>query len=149
MSADAAPVPRGVRNNNPGNLIHSSRFRWAGEQLPPDGPYCRFDLPFHGLRALAKNLRAYETRDGCDTLAKMVTRFAPPEENATAEYIADVEMDARISRDDKPGTQDDNRLSRIMAAIIKHENRTPGVAWVSPYTDFLMNSAIRAAGYDG
>ncbi|HGY2308601.1 TPA: structural protein, partial [Pseudomonas aeruginosa] len=49
--------PRGIRNNNPGNIVWSARNNWQG-QLPHDPQieprFCRFDTAHNGTRALAK-----------------------------------------------------------------------------------------------
>lgn len=48
-------LPRGIRNNNPGNIRHGAN--WLG--LNPNGrnidsAFCVFESPFFGIRALAK-----------------------------------------------------------------------------------------------
>ena len=48
-------LPRGIRNNNPGNIRHGAN--WQG--LNPkgrdiDSAFCVFTAPIYGIRALAK-----------------------------------------------------------------------------------------------
>lgn len=134
---ETATVPRGLRNNNPGNLVHSSQFRWAGELSPPDGPYCRFDIPFHGLRALTKNLWSYWSRDNCKSLRQIIGRFAPPNENDTNAYLTDVAAKCDVSPDMAVDLRDQTFMFKLVTAIIQHENGQ------NPYTDFQVQSAIR------
>ena len=76
MSSD---LPRGIRNNNPGNIRPNPGWKWDGE-LPPDsgdmGSYCRFIDPEHGIRALIRDCRN-KRRRGLDTIFKIKSAFAP------------------------------------------------------------------------
>ena len=54
-------LPRGIRNNNPGNIRHGAN--WLG--LNPNGrnidsAFCVFTAPVYGIRALAKVLVNYK-----------------------------------------------------------------------------------------
>ena len=72
-----AELPRGIRNNNPGNLRPLRGDRWRGE-IPPDtgrtpdpndemGSYSRFSSPEFGIRALIRDCRK-KRRRGLDTI---------------------------------------------------------------------------------
>jgi hypothetical protein len=93
---------RGYANNNPGNMDRAEP-PWDGEIRDPgqthntiqhyeltSGRFCVFKDPEHGIRAMAKNLRAYRDRLGCRTIRQFIGRWAPPNENNTAAYIARV-----------------------------------------------------------
>lgn len=81
---------RGIRNNNPLNLEHNGSIPWRGETMPPpDPPYCAFGTAHDGIRAGAIDLHSKWAR-GLTTLAKIVPVFAPPSENDTAAYVANV-----------------------------------------------------------
>ncbi len=48
--------PRGIRNNNPGN-IRIGKTRWQGQKpVQSDGSFVEFETPAAGLRALMKVL---------------------------------------------------------------------------------------------
>ena len=48
--------PRGIRNNNPGNIEHNGT-NWQGMDNPPhDGRFIRFVTPQYGIRAMARVL---------------------------------------------------------------------------------------------
>lgn len=81
-----AELPRGIRNNNPGNLRPLRGDRWRGE-IPPDtgrtpdpndemGSYSRFSSPEFGIRALIRDCRK-KRRRGLDTIVKIKAAFAP------------------------------------------------------------------------
>lgn len=80
---------RGLRDNNPGNLRHTPAIKWRGELEPDADGYCRFDTAHNGMRAMMVDLHSKWLR-GLNTVAKIIPPYAPPSENPTAVYIADV-----------------------------------------------------------
>lgn len=70
--------PRGIRNNNPGNIVWSARNNWQG-QLPHDPQieprFCRFDTAHNGTRALAKLLLNYRKVYGLRTVESLIARW--------------------------------------------------------------------------
>ena len=80
--------PRGIRNNNPGNVRYDSLNQWDGLADPPtDGSFCRFIAPEYGLRVICKLMFAYQKYDGLLTPRLMINRWAPPTENNTGGYF--------------------------------------------------------------
>ena len=83
--------PRGIRNNNPLNIRHGSK--WQGlrpEQT--DKCFCQFVSMEYGLRAAFRLLRNYisgwgGTRKPCRNIHDIVSRWAPESENNTRAYI--------------------------------------------------------------
>ena len=51
--------------------------------------FVQFDDPVYGIRAIARIMKSYE-REGINTLAKAIDRWAPPNENNSQAYIDDV-----------------------------------------------------------
>jgi hypothetical protein len=80
-----ASLPRGIRNNNPLNL----KTRGTKGQ---DGPFAVYNTPEEGVAAADRNLQAYHTKHGINTVAGVVNRWAPPnaDGNHTAAYTAHV-----------------------------------------------------------
>ena len=95
--------PRGVRNNNPLN-IRRGKDKWQGEvqylerittdklgnetkTREVDRTFCQFTEMKYGYRAAFKLLRKYIEKYQCNTIAKIINRWAPPCENATGKYI--------------------------------------------------------------
>jgi len=113
---------RGLRNNNPGNIRYDGTD-WEGLASPPtDGTFCIFTDPVYGIRALGKILTNYVALDGVpSTVTALISRWAPPSENDTAAYIADVDEQLGLT----PGNDAVDlsvSLPALVAAIISHEN---------------------------
>lgn len=77
-------LPRGIRNNNPGNLRPNQAWTWDG-QGPMDtaggqGEYLTFVSPEHGIRAMIRDIRQKRKR-GLDTVQKIMNVYAPPGDN--------------------------------------------------------------------
>lgn len=121
----ASTLPLGVRSNNPGNL-RPSRDPWVGELRPPDDRgYCRFDTAENGIRALAKNLLAYQNKHNLRTVERIIARWAPGVENDTEAYIRHVCLLTGYRRDEVIDVGDPEVLHDLVAAIIRHENGVP------------------------
>ena len=87
----------GQRNNNPLN-IRRGKTPWKGEtsQVLPlhggdrGGLFCQFASPVWGIRAAFCLLRTYRNKYKAVCIEDIITRWAPPSENATGEYIRTV-----------------------------------------------------------
>lgn len=83
-------IPRGIRNNNPGN-IRINKERWQGEIQPSqDNAFKQFSSMAYGYRAIFKLLYNYQHTHGCRRLGEFISRWAPPTENNTNAYIRTV-----------------------------------------------------------
>lgn len=124
LGANQAPPGNGVMNvtilgnqsspnaktNNPGNL------RPTGANTG----FQSFPTPEDGLQAIDKNLQAYG-KDGVNTLAGVINKWAPPSENDTTSYIADAAKRLGISPDQKIDLTNPVQRQAIGTAIILHE----------------------------
>jgi hypothetical protein len=106
-------MTRGIRNNNPLN-IRKSKDKWLGTRLSPDpslgreGRYdtqfCQFETQAYGWRAAFVLLtRTYYHTYRLYTIRAVVTKWAPPNENATAAYIRSVSLQTGIDPDEPLG----------------------------------------------
>lgn len=119
-------LPRGIRNNNPGN-IRLSATRWQGQktfQFDPD--FIEFVDPVMGLRALMRLLLTYHGKYGLDTVESLINRYAPPHENATDGYIHHVCRRLGVQRRTKIDLGRPDVLQTLARAITAHENGRPG-----------------------
>lgn len=133
-----ADGPRGVRNNNPGNLEASSSNPWVG-QTGSDGRFAKFETPEHGIRALGRNLISYQ-RQGIDTVGEIINRWAPPSDNNdTAAYIKAVCAQLGVTANQPLDASNPDTLQALCAAIIKHENGT------QPYSPDQLSTGVSAA----
>lgn len=132
-------VSRGIRNNNPGNIDYNAT-KWLG-QLPHDPKieprFCRFKDPVYGIRALCKLILTYNRKYGINTVAGIITRWAPSVENNTAAYIAQVARACQVDSTEEISVQD--MLPYIVPAIIRHENGS------QPYSADTIARAIAMA----
>ncbi|MDT0140837.1 structural protein P5 [Acidovorax sp. PRC11] len=133
-------TPRGIRNNNPGNIDRTSE-RWQGMAADQSGDprFVVFSAPVWGLRALAKVLLSYQRKYGLNTPAKIIGRWAPPSENDTGAYARQVARALGVGVDDVVDLQDPCTLSKIVPAIVQHENGQ------QPYPADLIDQAVRLA----
>lgn len=78
-----------------------------------------------GYRAMFVLLHTYRVRHGCDTLRKMINRYAPPSENHTDKYIVAVATRSSIPADQKIDTGNPDVMIPIVAAMSFVENGVP------------------------
>lgn len=114
--------PRGYRNNNPGNVrINGDKFQ--GEVIPSqDKEFKQFESMAYGYRAIFKILRNYQVNYKLNTIRQMISRWAPENENDTANYISFVSERSGIPADDPIRTDNREMMIRIVAAMSKVEN---------------------------
>ena len=85
-------LPRGMRNNNPGNLRRTS-INWQGKVPHSESTDSAFEQFYKfkwGIRAMLKDLQNDYRVDGKRTLTALINAYAPPIENDTFLYIQDV-----------------------------------------------------------
>ena len=79
--------PRGIRNNNPGNLRRTDD-PWQGlAETQTDTEFFVFQSPIYGIRALARTLIKYQDKHRLCTIRQLIGRWAPNTENDTVAYI--------------------------------------------------------------
>ena len=114
-------LPRGLSNNNPGNIRRNSDV-FQGEVNPSwDKEFKQFKSMAYGYRAVFKILSNYYRKYSLTTIRKMIGRWAPENENNTAAYVSLVSSYAGIGPDD-PLSFDREQMIRIVAGMSKVEN---------------------------
>lgn len=146
---------RGLRNNNPGNIIKTN-IDWKGKvphTLNKDPHFEQFraegGVPGHlwGLRAMFMDIRGDIEKKGMNTVAKLITSYAPAlgtnnptgqlkRENDTAAYIAAV---AKALKKTPNAVIEKADYHALMKAIITHENGE------QPYPDSVITTAMQMA----
>lgn len=141
----AEAMPRGFRNNNPGN-IRTGPSMWRGLADPVDQmefqrreqSFCVFREPEWGLRALAILLRKYKTEHGLDTPRKIIARWAPAgDNNDVTSYAAQLAAALGIGPDNFVDATDDASLVTMIRAIARHENGDR-----PPYAEMQCQAAL-------
>lgn len=114
-------ISRGFRNNNPGNIRHDG-VRWRGEVPGNDRSFKMFETMGWGIRAMFHLLHNYRVLYGCDTVEKLVSRWAPPVENDTDRYVSFVSEQSGVPKDSKISTINRNVMIPVIQAMIRMEN---------------------------
>lgn len=124
---------RGIRNNNAGN-IRAKEIIWDGQTGIDDKGFAIFKSSEWGIRALAKLLLNYEKIHGLNTVAGIIGRYAPTNENNTGEYVNSVS--GSLGVDPHTPFSVGEKLTPLINAIIKHENG------INPYSSVLIANGI-------
>jgi hypothetical protein len=133
-------LPLGMRENNPGNLR-------------PGGHEAEYGSLPEGIAAAYENLLAYQRKHGLNTIREIISRWAPPKENNTAAYIADVSKRLGVGADESVDVSDVSTAIQMLMAIFAHENSgmTPdqgmvqravvGRQWIESWRDAYQRAA--------
>jgi hypothetical protein len=111
---------RGLRNNNPLNIRHSTD-NFKGEIKGLDKSFKTFSSMPYGYRAAFVTLTTYLSR-GWNTIEKIISKWAPPTENDTEAYIANVEKWSGVPRNKELTATDGADYILIVAAMSFVEN---------------------------
>lgn len=134
-------LPRGFRNNNPGNLIRTS-IAWEGK-IPhaqnTDSRFEQFKELRWGIRALYRDIIS-DYKKGLTTVTALISEFAPAFENNTAAYIGNVI--SSVGGDFIPELTE-QKLVLIAKAIVRVEN---GSQYVQLASDKDYNDALAILG---
>ncbi len=132
-------LPRGVRNNNPGNIRENQRtdYDWEGEHVADlDSEFEEFKSAVYGIRAMARILKSYARR-GVVYLVDIIYTWAPPSDgNDVRAYLEHVEKLTGIQGNQRVTEKD---YPKLIAAIIKHENG------INPYTMAYIEKGVALA----
>ncbi|RYI39490.1 hypothetical protein EVY37_25625 [Klebsiella pneumoniae] len=145
-------TPRGIRNNNPGNLDNTNP--WQGLVANKnESRFASFKDATWGIRALAVTLITYhdkrKAKDGSriDTIREVVERWAPPSENDTVAYVKAVSKAVGVSPDMEIDLHQYQILKPTVEAIIRHENgKGPLKTANTWYSDDVIDEGLRRAG---
>jgi len=146
---DSTSAPRGIRNNNPGNLRPGPT--WAGiagmDNDQPDPPYLKFIDPAHGIRAIARTLISYHDVHGINTVAGVFARWAPAGDNNDPDsYAHAVARALGVGVDDTIDLHNATTLTTLAQAITRQENGASADPW---YADEVFHQGIALALGEG
>jgi len=111
-------APRGIRNNNPGNIRFGKFAQQTGATGQDDKGFAVFQSMGDGIKAAIKLLEGYVSR-GYDTVRSIISKWAPSSENNTSAYVDAVAKKLGISADAK---LNGDQLGGVANAIFQHEN---------------------------
>ncbi len=126
----------GYRINNPLNIRYFTGNNWKGQTGQQSG-FCVFDTPENGIRAAMVNLKSYR-KLGVVTIGDIISRWAPPTENNTQNYIDFVckKLGANIS--DEVGQDEESYVALLQAMCIVEIG-------VQPYDSSIWAKAAQSA----
>ena len=122
LGLDAATTPRGIRNNNPGNVKRGSS-NWNGK-IPfgqsTDQVFEQFEAYKYGVRVMMYELKNNYINAGYNTVDKIMRRYNPP---GNVPYINYVAQRLGVGVNDTL-TADKDTLRKLVQAIARWENGT-------------------------
>jgi hypothetical protein len=141
--------PRGIRNNNPGN-IERGNDKWQGldpKPQPVDPRFAQFKDPTWGIRALAVILINYQDKYNLRTINGIIARWAPNNENDTRAYAEGVARATGFALTQTLDMHSYDHLRPVVEAIIRHEcGRGPLATANTWYDDATIDTALQRAG---
>lgn len=114
-------APRGIRNNNPGNIKFGSFARGMGATGSDANGFAIFPTPMAGMAAMSNLLGNYAA-SGIHTIRGAISKWAPSLENNTNAYVSAVSKNLGISPDANVDLTDPAFRARLMSQISLHEN---------------------------
>ena len=141
-------LPRGIRNNNPLN-IRRSKDQWKGlADAQTDRAFCQFKSLEYGWRAAFYLLtRTYYHKYRLYTIRTIIRRWAPPGENNTEAYIANVSRLTGIDPDEPIGIplEKPSRWMMVGIAMAIQENGTDALDYFAMLRGWEMcrNDALK------
>jgi len=114
-------MTRGYQNKNPGN-IRLTADTWKGEIPGKDKSFKTFKSMSWGYRAIFVLLRTYIIDKQLNTIRKIISTYAPGNENNTGAYITTVAKHTGLDPDEQIYFSDESKIVDVVAAISYVEN---------------------------
>ncbi|GBQ44428.1 structural protein [Komagataeibacter europaeus] len=114
-------LPRGIRNNNPGNLDYVGQPGAHLETGVAEPRFAAFPTMGDGIRALRDQLLRYAER-GLTTVSSIISVYAPPTENATGAYISGLCRHMGVQADTVLDLRDPATMRGLIEGITTMEN---------------------------
>ncbi|KKI41935.1 hypothetical protein [Hafnia alvei] len=114
-------APRGIRNNNPGNLNFAGQSG-ATKEGGESGRFAVFESMEQGVAALYRQLQIY-FKKGVNTLSSIVKTYAPASDgNNVDAYISALSKATGKGANEAIDAGDTTTIARLMKGIVDHEN---------------------------
>ncbi|HBK0797019.1 TPA: transglycosylase [Escherichia coli] len=127
---------RNYRNNNLGNLVFANQDGATLESPNAKGEqrFARFNTPEEGIRALANQVSSYYNGTSAaagyqklQTVSSIISKWAPPNENNTNQYIDNVSKYLGVSPNEKIDVSNPEVMTQLVRAIATKEGGNPAV----------------------
>lgn len=133
-------LPRGLRDNNPGNIRPNHAYTWLG-QIGIENNYVVFTSIEYGLRAMAMDLK-HKIMRGLDTIEKYVPVYAPKSDNNDPDAYA--RTVSKLSGIDKAAKLNPNKET-IKALVKAHIFVEVGGNFAKLITDEMVSVGVEKA----
>ena len=133
-------IVRGLRNNNPGNLIRT-KIAWQGKVSflnSKDEKFEQFETLEYGILAQLKDL-IHDINKGKNTVRQLISEYAPSSENNTRSYIAAVCKTINVQPDTKLTNINEQFLLQLARSIYNVE--------LGQYSRLVTDDDIKGAIY--
>lgn len=114
---------RNERNNNPGNIKYGQFARSHGA-TGSDGRFAIFPDLTTGTAA-QRDLMAYHGAHGARTIRDLIMKWAPPSENESESYIAEVAAQSGVPATAAMNYGDPAMMSAVQLAMARREGMSP------------------------
>ncbi|MDD9178423.1 MULTISPECIES: structural protein P5 [Aliivibrio] len=131
-------MPLGIRNNNPLNIKFSEGNKWEGQTGQNRG-FCTFSSSKYGIRAAARLLNNYMTKNSLTSVTTIITKWAPgSDNNPTKAYVDFVAKYIGVNAADNNLTS--AHIPALIAAMTRFENG------IQPYSMSAIKAGVELAG---
>lgn len=113
-------TPRGIRNNNPLNIRIGNNW-WGEVENQTDTQFEQFEKMEYGIRAAFIILRRYIEKYKRNTIALIVSSWAPSSENDTMAYVKFVCLKVKIPAQKVISYDNKDVMVRLVDAMIQYE----------------------------
>lgn len=137
-------LPRGARNNNPGNLNFAGQSG-ARKEGGAGGRFAVFDSMAEGIAALVRQLGLYARR-GINTIAAIVNKYAPAgDNNNVGAYISALVKATGKGANEVLNLADANTLIPLVRGIVNHEGNGRYVSGADITRGVQIGAGVRAS----
>jgi hypothetical protein len=131
---------RGIRNNNPMNLVKGVDFQYQVAN-PKEDKFMTFGKTWQGIRAGVLDITS-DISKGKNTLKILINEYAPKFENDTTGYINTLAKRLNIGANDILNRKDEKFMFNLVKSIIVVENGAGSLKFI---TDEDIKEGINSA----
>lgn len=132
-----------IASNNIFNIRYSALTKWKG-QIGMRKGFVEFKELSFGIRAWLIVMRTYRHKYGCKCIRDIVTRYAPPSENNTGNYITYCSKYVAIALDQELLSQE--QYYKLAVAMARMETSTELTPWTVENVATFYNIKIVSDG---
>lgn len=138
-----AGAPRGIRNNNPGNIKWSSANNWDGQTGQDASGFAVFSDATYGLRAMFLTLKSYAGELSPFAIQTIGPRWTSGDPGASqSAWMATASAISGLGQTQVLDPNDAGQMQALVDGIVAAEN---GTAWSGFYASVIPSASAMAA----